>query len=113
MTTATTTLTPVEHTALEIIRALELNGPANWRTVRDCYLSNAHRTAMPAAMRALLDGGHIVSRVTPNRTYRLVTFERGTGLPEWITPEVYTVALATPLAGIRRRKPVPTTRNPR
>jgi len=100
-------LTPTEHTAVQIIRALELSGPANWRTVRDCYLGNAHRAAMPDAMRRLIDGGHVVSRVT-DRKYRLVVFERGEGLPEWLSQEAYTAARATPLAGIRRRKLAPT-----
>lgn len=107
-------LTPVEHTAVQIIRALELNGPANWRTIRDCYLGNAHRTSMPAAMRALLDGGHVISHVT-DRKYRLVIFERGEGLPEWIDRDLYDAARATPMAGIRRRKlaPMKTTRSRR
>jgi hypothetical protein len=69
---------------------------------------------MPAAMRALLDGGHVISRVT-DRKYRLVIFERGEGLPEWIDRDLYDTARATPLAGIRRRKlaPTPTTRSRR
>lgn len=106
--TTTATLTPTEHTAMQIIRSLELNGPANWRTVRDCYLGNAHRAAMPIAMRVLLDGGHVVSHAVPDRKYHLVVFERGTGLPAWLNQEAYTAARATPLAGIRRRKLAPT-----
>lgn len=100
-------LTSTDHTAVQIIRALELSGPANWRTIRDCYLEHAHRAAMPAAMRVLIDGGHVVARVT-DRKYLLVIFERGEGLPEWLNQEAYDVARATPLAGIRRRTLAPT-----
>lgn len=112
--TATATLTSTESdTALAIIRALELSGPANWRTLRDCYLGNAHRAAMPNAMRHLIAGGHVISRLTPNRKYRLVVFERGVGLPDWIDHETYAAALDTPLAGIRRRNVAPSARSRR
>lgn len=107
--------TPIEHTAVQILRSLELSGPANWRTIRDCYLGSIHRAAMPDAMRLLIAGGHITSRVVPDRKYRHVLFERGTGLPAWIDRDLYDAARATPMAGIRRRKlaPMKTTRSRR
>lgn len=109
MTTPTLNrLSPTEHAAVRILRALELNGPANWRTVRDCYVGTTHRAAVPNAMRALLAGGHIVARVVPDRKYHSVLFERGTGLPAWLDRDLYDAARATPLAGIRRRDLAPT-----
>ncbi|WP_154677634.1 hypothetical protein [Mycolicibacter icosiumassiliensis] len=111
--TRLTRLTPTEHTAVQIIRSLELNGPANWRTIRDCYVGSTHRAAMPDAMRRLIDGGHVISRVVPDRKYHLVVFERGTGLPDGIDPEV---PEARRQGGWRRRRklaPTPAARSRR
>ncbi|TXH27421.1 MAG: hypothetical protein E6R06_03975 [Mycobacterium sp.] len=100
---------------MKIIKALELYGPADWKSLRDCHVGNPYRPMMPSAMKILVDGGHIRHRVVPDRKYRLVVFERGTGLPEWIDRDLYDAARSTHMAGIRRRKlaPMKTTRSKR
>lgn len=110
-----TRLSPTQHAAVKILRALELNGSANWSTVRDCYLGNTHRAVMPNAMRRLIDGGHVVARTASSGGRTRTVFERGTGLPTWLDQDAYAAARATPMAGIRRRKlaQTPTTRSRR